>query len=328
MTVPVEHYLGLLRDRPRLDGYARAIRRVVRDGHVVADLGSGLGTFAVLAALAGARRVYAVEAEPAGRFVRELAAANGVGDRVQLLEGCSTELAVPERADVCLFDDVRLLDLAGCAATLADAGARWLAPGGAIVPAWIELWIAPVAPAASLEPLEPLEPPAGRPPLDLAPFQRLARHTPWTVRVTDGRALIGRPRRLLRVDAARLADAEHELAATVTATRTGRVGGLLCWCRLGLARGVALDTGPGGAPTAYPHALFPLASTVPVRRGQAIRCTLRWAAPRARAGTHRLWSWTVSAAGASAGGSSFAALPLPQLEGIRTSVGGEQRGGG
>lgn len=51
----------LLRDRARLDAYARAIRMQVRPGDVVADVGSGSGILAWLAAQAGARRVHAVE---------------------------------------------------------------------------------------------------------------------------------------------------------------------------------------------------------------------------------------------------------------------------
>src|SRR5205823_458687 len=63
----IEHYRQLIDDPVRLGAFQRAIAGVVRPGDVVADIGCGLGTYAIFAARAGARRVFAVE-DPEGHL--------------------------------------------------------------------------------------------------------------------------------------------------------------------------------------------------------------------------------------------------------------------
>jgi len=70
----------MLLDRVRVDAYARAIAEIVRPGDVVLDIGSGSGILALLAAKAGARRVYAVERTGMIELVRSHARENGFAD--------------------------------------------------------------------------------------------------------------------------------------------------------------------------------------------------------------------------------------------------------
>ncbi|MBV6413089.1 MAG: 50S ribosomal protein L11 methyltransferase [Xanthomonadales bacterium] len=142
-SVPV--HIRMLRDRARTQAYLRAIRASVRPGDVVVDLGTGSGVLAVAAAQAGATRVYAIEASTMAAVARELAAVNGVGDRVRVVEGWSTTIDLPERADVLVSEiigndptDERILECT------ADAVRRLLKPGARLLPQRLQVLAAPL----------------------------------------------------------------------------------------------------------------------------------------------------------------------------------------
>ncbi len=97
-------YGEMMGDAVRMRAYAQALREAVRPGSVVLDIGTGTGIFAMLAARFGARRVYAIEPADAIQVARDIAAANGCADRIEFIQGLSTEVSLPERADVIVSD--------------------------------------------------------------------------------------------------------------------------------------------------------------------------------------------------------------------------------
>src|SRR5438552_1225796 len=141
----VYDYGGLLFDRIRSDAYAQALRQEVRPGSVVVDIGTGAGMFALLACQFGARKVYAIEPDEAIQVAREMAAANGYGDRVEFFQDVSTRVDLPEQADVIVSDLRGLLPLFGRhLPSITDARRRFLAPGGRLIPRRDTLWAAVV----------------------------------------------------------------------------------------------------------------------------------------------------------------------------------------
>lgn len=128
-------YGRMAADGVRLDAYARAIERAVKPGSVVLDIGAGTGFFSLLAAKAGARRVHAVEPNPAIWLLPELARENGLEDRITIHHTSSLELELPEKADVVISDlrgSFPLYD--EHLAVLRDAKTRLLAPNGVLMP--------------------------------------------------------------------------------------------------------------------------------------------------------------------------------------------------
>lgn len=139
MSLIVDEHRAYLSDRVRVDAFERAIRAIVRPGDVVVDLGSGTALLGMMACRAGARRVYAIEANGMIEVGRALASRNGADDRIVFIKRHSTETVLPEAADVVVADLVAGMGFeAGLFPIYADAK-RFLRPGGQMIPSSITL---------------------------------------------------------------------------------------------------------------------------------------------------------------------------------------------
>ena len=129
-------YGDLSADEARMRPYVKSLRQAVTAGSVVLDLGAGATAFsAILACRFGARRVFAIEVDDTIAVARQVAAANGCGDRIEFTQGDSKTITLPWRADGIISDLHGVLPLHDDATVpLIDARARLLAPGADPVP--------------------------------------------------------------------------------------------------------------------------------------------------------------------------------------------------
>jgi protein arginine N-methyltransferase 1 len=285
-TYSIVSYGRMLADRTRLEPYARALEALVRPGSVVLDIGTGTGFFALLAARLGARKVYGIDPTDLIRTARELAAENGVADRVEFIQDVSTRVSLPEPADV-IVSDLRgiLPPLQGIVATMADARARLLAPGGALVPRADVLMAAPLeAPAL----WEDLAGPAEVMGITLRAARRTA-VSQWLRDVFEPGQMLGEAREWARMDYRIVTSPDVAGGAEWTATRGGTAHGLGVWFRAELAEGIGFDTGPGNT-SIYQTAFFPFPEPVALAAGDRVRAELQ---ARLLGGEY-LWSWNTT----------------------------------
>ena len=96
------HQKDMLQDRGRMDGYRNAILQnpdCFKD-KVVLDVGTGSGVLAIWAAMAGAKRVYAIEATSMAQQARRLISQNGFQDTITVIEGYMEQVELPEKVDI------------------------------------------------------------------------------------------------------------------------------------------------------------------------------------------------------------------------------------
>lgn len=136
--IPGWHW-AMVNDGPRNAAYLQAIEANVRPGMTVLEIGAGSGLLAMMAARAGADRVFTVEGEPAVADVaRRNIARNGLADRITVIEGVSHELpaaARPPRCDA-LIHEIMSTDLLSEALlpSVVHAREELLAPGALLLP--------------------------------------------------------------------------------------------------------------------------------------------------------------------------------------------------
>jgi len=88
------HQKQMLADHNRMAAYHSSVigNRDVFEGKVVMDVGSGSGILAVWAAMAGAKKVFAIEYTDMAANARKVAEHNNVGDVVTVIQGAVEDI--------------------------------------------------------------------------------------------------------------------------------------------------------------------------------------------------------------------------------------------
>ncbi|MGA8810767.1 MAG: amino acid adenylation domain-containing protein, partial [Thermoanaerobaculia bacterium] len=262
-------YHAMTSDERRNESYRAAIRDTVR-GKVVVEVGTGPeAILSRFCAEAGARKVYAIEMLPetfdkACKRVREL----GLDDRIEMILGDATNVALPEPAEVCVSEIVGAIGGSEGAAIIMNGVRHLLRDGAAMIPRRSTTLFAPVQLPDSL--------------FDTMTFSDLpARYVErifaevghafdlrLCVKGIGPSALLAEPRVFEDLDYSRHTEPEVRHRAEHVIARAGRLDGFLVW--------LTLDTGGGERIDILEHehcwlpVFFPLNDRVDVRAGDRI----------------------------------------------------------
>ncbi len=282
----VADYGSMIADEVRMSAYVAALEKSVKPGSVVMDIGTGTGIFAMLACRFGARRVYAIEPNDAIQTAREMAAANGLADRIEFIEDISTRVSLPEKADVIISDLRGVLPLYDHnLASLKDARERLLAPDGVLIPERDTLWGALVS-ASDL--YDPYVKAWERHNYDFnAEAARRMTINTWGAGRAKPEQLLTSPQIWTEIDYTNITDfnANGELRWTIE--QAGTVHGLCLWFDTVLTEGAGFSNAPGGGAKVYGSAFFPLNQPVELQPNDRAAVQLR----AKMVGDEYIWSW-------------------------------------
>jgi len=280
----VHSYGKMLADAPRMDAHVAALRRAVKPGSVVLDLGCGPGVFALLACQLGARRVFAIEPDNIIELAREAAKANGFADRIEFFQGFSTQITLPERVDVIISDLRGVLPwYQQHIPSIVDARNRFLAPDGVLIPRRDILWAAVVdAP----ERYEEIDGPWRSSDLDLSAATRVITNTWRKTRLNAGELLV-EPLCWATLDYREIQTADVSAEISWQVGRPGTAHGVAVWFDSELVDEIGFSNHPGAPELIYGNGLFPFSRPVDVTEGDRIRLTLR----ADHVGGDYVWRW-------------------------------------
>jgi len=311
----INHYRSMAADAPRIEAFRRAIHAVVKPGDVVADIGSGLGTYAIFACRAGARKVYAIEREDIVLTARQIARDNGCADRIVFLRGDALAVRLPEKADVLITEDFSTTFVERDTQRLIDhARRRFLKPHGRLIPSSATLHAAPVhCPRLYARIDRWAESDQVAYGVDFSATRGLAMSSIHKAELRPAH-LLGVPKRVHRVDLRRGTPFAFEAGARFRARKGAPVHGVAVWFELALAPRLRLTNAPGAPATLWGQGFLPLAQPVRAKKGAAI--TVDLAARLGRDSGRVWWQWEVMAAGARVDGTTFRSFPtsLADLE--------------
>ncbi len=137
----IADYSWMMEDEVRSNAYMAALKKTIKPGDVVVDLGAGVGTWAFVCCQLGASRVYAIEVSPGLHLAQRIATANGFAEKIVFIQDLSTAVELPERADLVVFEIHGQQPVFETSLTsIIDARKRFLKPGGILMPGRETMW--------------------------------------------------------------------------------------------------------------------------------------------------------------------------------------------
>jgi type I protein arginine methyltransferase len=266
-------YGSMIADGVRAEAYAEALRRTVRKGSIVVEIGTGPGIFAVLACHLGASKVFAIEPAEIIQVAREVAAANGCADRIEFFEQLSHRVTLPTRAHVILSDLRGVLPFfQRHIPAIVDARQRFLGPGGTMIPRKDTVWAAVVEAA---KPYGEIVDPWGKNLFNqnLDPARTLAVNDGQKVRVSRSQLLTAH-KLWATVDYSTVESPDVRGNLEWTVERDGTGHGIVVWFDADLAEGVGFSNAPGTPETVYGSFFFPWTQPAPLQQGQTVCVSL------------------------------------------------------
>ena len=312
-TVDYYYYARLIKAKHRVEAFQAAIKASVRTGDVVVEIGAGLGTYSFFAAQAGAKRVYAIEKERVIQIAEELARRNGLAGQITFLDGDSTEVVLPEKADVLILDDFSSLFVRrGVEELVQDAIERHLKPSGIVIPTAVSLYIAPVDDFELWKGCLHLEDDHYRLyGLDLALLRQMMLDSPH-VRKIAPRALAAEPARFKEIELKHTNSYLFDEVLQVKIERSGTIHGLAGWFDLHLTPDRLLSNAPSNPESTWGQVFFPFSNPLEVKEGET--ATLRVSCVRSSHTRDIWWTWQASTASALADNRSFQGIALGKPE--------------
>lgn len=282
----------MIRDSVRIGAYEEALRRTVKPGDAVLDLGAGTGIFSLIACRLGARRVYAIESGSVAELGREIAAENGCADRIEFIPKRSARANLPEPANIVVSDLRGVLPMFGRhLPDIIDARKRLMAEDGCLIPVQDTLMAAVVnAPDLHEQFVSPwTSSPCG---LDFTPVQRYAVNH-WTRCDLYADQVHLKPKPWSMIDYRRIDSPNVQGEVSWHVRKEGLVHGILCWFDTLLIDGVGFSNAPGNRKLIYGQAFFPFMQPIQLGKGDAM--SIRISANLL--GDDYVWRWDTRVSG-------------------------------
>jgi hypothetical protein len=305
----VKYYRDLLRQKERIEAFQRAVKAVVRPGDRVLEVGTGLGTFALFAADAGAGRVWAVDGHPIIHLAKTIGKAAGYDDRVRFMRGWIPHVSIPEPCDVFIFEGLpaRLID-GSVFRILQNVHRDYVTDAVRAIPRRATICVAPVSSEAAHAEVLSLEQDDGESAygIDWSPSREYVVNAPGVPKL-ESKNLVGAPEIVGELWFNRPPEA-FVLAgeATWRLTRPGPVHGLAYWFDLELAPDEWLSNAPD-ALASWGYLFLPCDPPLEVSPDTTLNATV--GLDTLPDGSPGWISWSLSAGGMTFRGHEFASEP-------------------
>jgi predicted RNA methylase len=299
------HIIGhrhMVFDEHRNSLYTDAINNCVNSNSVVLDLGAGLGIHGLIAARAGAKKVYLVEPAAELDVAAKIARQNSLPENIQYIQGTIEESQIPESVDVIIsvFTGNFLLE-EDLLPSLFYARDKYLKKKGVMVPDRAIMEVAPVsAPDYFDKYINGWSKSAQG--IDYGLVREFAANNIYYDHHEMAKGFLAEPVEIMEMDFMAAKKAECRTSVQVKITKDGDCHGWLGWFQARLGD-TWLSTSPLQPKTHWSQAFLPIDPPMAVSAGD----TLSFQLHRPEFGE---WTWTVETGNNRQRHSTFLSQPV------------------
>jgi type I protein arginine methyltransferase len=314
----VSTYGDMIADRVRMDAYAAALQQNISPDSIVLDVGSGTGIFALLSCKFGARKVYAVEPSDVIEVARQIAKANGFLDRIEFIQAMSTDITLPERANLMVSDMRGVLPFyQQNVSAVIDARKRLLDPTAVLIPMRDVLWASVVEAPELRRRLDQWDDFFA---LDHQAARNLVANTWWKGRVTPEQNIV-LPQCLATLDYTTVESPDVSGALKFSVRRAGTGHGISLWFDTVLTEKIGFSNGPDSPEVTYGSAFFPWPEPVALALDDFIQISIS----ADLVGEDYVWRWQTKIVRESLSNTSIANFKQSTFLGTPLSLGQLQK---
>lgn len=264
----IEFHRRMLADRVRHEAFRAALQRAIEPGKsTVADIGAGTGVLAFFARELGAREVWLYDPGAALGLAELVAARNGI-DALHFVPERSLDVEDPPLVDVVVAEVLgNFAYEEDVLETLRDAQ-RFLRPGGTLIPAALEQWVAPVTTERFERDLKSWRDVGFG--LDWSDAERMSRNNMYVFPIEPNDLLADAALRWDSLDFRSAIESRRAGQAAWRLRDARRIYGFALWWSCTLAPGIVLSTSPHAPRTHWDQIYLPLLTPIAAAAGDEI----------------------------------------------------------
>lgn len=269
----IEYQRIILADAVRNEAFARALKKVLRPGMTLTDIGSGTGFLSFLASKLGAKECRLIEQSDLISLSKELAQENDIHN-LRFIHKHSTEVRDLPKSDIVIAEVLGNLVLEeGIIETLKDAK-RFLKPKGVLIPQALAQYAAPVTSDRLWKDVTSWDGVGHG--LSFGTAREISVNNVYvrTVRSDELLKQRGAVQQWDQLDFHKKENPIRHARISWTIEHSVTVYGFCVWWEALLAEGVTLATGPVDPPTHWEQIFLPVREPVVLRRDSDLTLTL------------------------------------------------------
>lgn len=272
----IEFQRLLMADRVRNDAFKKALKAVLKPGMTVADIGSGTGFLSFIASKLGAKECHLYEVSPELLALSRLLAKENKISNCRFIEGFSTELSKPVKADVVVSETLGNYALEeGMLETMNDAAKRFLKPGGTMIPRRLRQFVVPIVSDRFWKELN-IWPQIGFA-LSFNAAEQKTLQNVYVREIAESDLLPGKDavKEWDTIDFTKQNESVREAQVSWTVAKPVTVSGFCLFWESELAPGVTLSTSPSAPSTHWQQIYLPVLQPLNVDSGETLHLALR-----------------------------------------------------